>query len=206
MIAYMAQSPVRRKAGQSAEEMAAQMVEAKQNSRLYGSRQQYNELSAQLKHEALISAIDQQQQLLAKARERGKVDLNNLDELQAAVNEYLESCKQAGVIPSMMGLAPSLGYSRQNIYLYISKHATESARFLDTLRTSWAAIVQQLGLSRVASEPVAIFVLKNSGQGMVDKLDITAQTGAPDLEKGMSREELEAWFREEAGDPSDSED
>ena len=193
----MAREPIKRRAGQTAQEMALQMAEAREGNPLY-SRQQYPEISAQLKREALTAAINQQQELLARAQERGRVDLNDIDQVKAATHEYLESCKAAGVVPSMLGLAPAMGHSRSGVYRYISRHNTETAQFLDSLRSSWAAIVQQMGMTRACSEPVSIFILKNAGQGMTDRLDISAQTAPPDEERQMTREELEQWFLEDS--------
>lgn len=44
--------------------------------------------------------------------------------------------------------------------------------YLDGLRSSWAAIIAQMGLARQCSESVSIFLLKNSGQGMADRAEI----------------------------------
>lgn len=43
----------------------------------------YKEVSDQLKAETLGAAIDQQLELLAAAKKRGRVDLDNVDELEA---------------------------------------------------------------------------------------------------------------------------
>lgn len=184
----MARQPMRRKAGQSVATMTEQLLADKEQNRLY--RPQYNEISAAQKAQALEAAIAHQQELLRRADDRGRVNLDDLDAVKRACNEYMESCRQAGVYPSMTALAPSLGYSRQGLYLFMSKHDTEVTKYLDALRSSMAAIVQQAGLSRMASEAMSIFILKNSA-GMSDKLDVNA-TAVPATaeDQRMTAEEI----------------
>lgn len=172
-------APIRKGAGQSAQDMAGAMIEAKIGNQLYSPkprRGSYNEVSAELKAEALDTAIDHQLSLLQRVKERGRIDLDNIDEVSATAEEYMTACKTAGVYPSMLGFAAACGYSRQWIYSYIRTHSNETARYLDNLRSAWAAIIQQMALSRQCSEAVGIFILKNSGQGLTDKteLDVTA--------------------------------
>lgn len=192
-------APLKREANQGIEAMTEQLKRHKEG-RSSKSRF-YPEVSNELKAKALDTAITQQQELLARAHVRGRVNLNDLDEVKTATHEYLESCKQAGVIPSFLGLAPALGHSRQMVYRYINTHTTESAEFLDTLRSSFAAIVQQMGMSRTCSEAVSIFVLKNSGQGMADKCELTAVPAVE--EKKVSIEELEHWFLDDGDKDQD---
>ena len=202
----MGRSPIKRQAGQTQEELTAQMMEAKKNispkAHLY--KPQYNEVAEKLKTQQLAAAIDQQKQLLAIAAERGRVDLDDLDTIKAAVDVYLESCKAAGIAPSMMGLAPSLGYTRASIYRYIQKSNTDSARFLDSLRSSWAAIIQQMGLSRTYSEAVSIFVLKNAGQDMLDRHELTAVPAGQQDDNEISKEELERFFLDDEQNSKDT--
>ena len=160
-----------RAANQGIEEMAAQLAESKKGNRLY--KPGYNEVSAELKEQAIANAIDQTRGLLKAAKKKGRVNLDDVDELRTAADNYMQACKMSGTIPSMLGFCPSIGYSRQHVYTFIStKGNTASARFLDSLRSAWAAIFQQLAMTRVCSEPVAIFALKNSGQGMADRTDV----------------------------------
>lgn len=171
-------APLRREAGQSVEEMTEQMkrhkAERSPKNRLYP------EVSNELKAAALNNAIAQQQRLLEQAESRGRIDLDNLDAVKAACAGYLESCRLAGVFPSMTGLAPSMGMSRQTLYAYIRNNATtESARYLDSVRSAISAVVEQAALSRSASEAVAIFVLKNSVD-MADRVELTAIPAEPE--------------------------
>ena len=188
----MPREPMKRQGNQSIDSMAEQLAASKAGNKLY--KPQYNELSAELKAQALDVAIVQQQELLARADQRGAVDLNDLNAVKIACNEYLESCRRSKVYPSMTALAPSLGYSRQYIYAYMGRHNTPVTQYLDALRSSMAAIVQQAGLTRTADAAMSIFILKNSA-GMADKVDVNATTSnEPENFERMTDEEIAAWY------------
>lgn len=192
----MAKAPIRKEAGQSIEEMTAQLVGSTDGNRLYSPKKgNYKEISDQLKSEALEAAIDQQLGLLATAKQRGRVDLNNVDEVEATATAYMTSCKQAGVYPTMLGFAAACGYSRKTIYEYINRNTGKSAQYLDNLRSSWAAIIAQMGLARQCSESVSIFLLKNSGQNMADRaeIDIAPKASSPLGEYVTEKELLEKY-------------
>ena len=195
----MPNKPIKKAAGQTVEEMAAQLAGSREGNRLYTPKQgTYKEISDQLKSEALDSIIDQQLDLLAAAKRRGRVNLNNVDEVEATATVYMTSCKQAGVYPTMLGFAAACGYSRKSIYEFISKNRGKSVDYLDSLRSSWAAIIAQMGLARQCSESVSIFLLKNSGQGMADKaeIDIAPKVENP-LGERIDPEELRRKYLED---------
>lgn len=195
----MPNNPIRKAAGQAVEEMTSQLAGSREGNRLYTPKQgTYKEISDQLKSEALDSIIDQQLDLLATAKRRGRVNLNNVDEVEATATAYMTSCKQAGVYPTMLGFAAACGYSRKSIYEFISKNRGKSVDYLDGLRSSWAAIIAQMGLARQCSESVSIFLLKNSGQGMADKaeIDIAPKVENP-LGERIDPEELRRKYLED---------
>lgn len=160
---------------QPADEMAAEL-KAERGGKLYKGN--YKQISDELKRESLEQNISQQIHILQKAYQRGKIDLENTEEVRAQAIVFMEACKTAAVFPTMMAFAASLGLSRQRVYAFIQSHPPThpTVELLDSLRTSWAAILAQQGLTRQTSEPVTIFLLKNSGQGLVDKVEIEAST------------------------------
>ena len=120
--------------------------------------------------------------------------------MEAAATRYIESCKRAGVVPTILGLSAALGYSRKTVWQYITQHPeSRSAQYLDAIRSAFAAVLAQLGLSRNCSEAVSIFLLKNSGQGLVDRaeVDISAKAESP-LGERISTEELKRKYLEDA--------
>lgn len=198
----MAKAPIKKEAGQTVEEMTAQLAGSADGNRLYAPKKgNYKEISDQLKSEALGAAIDQQLGLLATAKQRGRVDLNNVDEMEAIATAYMTSCKQAGVYPTMLGFAAACGYSRKTIYEYINRNTGKSAQYLDNLRSSWAAIIAQMGLARQCSESVSIFLLKNSGQNMADRaeIDIAPKASSP-LGEYVTERELYEKYMADVGD------
>lgn len=201
----MPNQPIRKGAGQSVEEMASQLYGSTEGNRLYTTKRgTYKEVSDQLKAEALGAAIDQQLELLATAKKRGRVDLDNVDELEATATAYMTSCKQAGVFPTMLGFAAACGYSRGHIYRYIQRNSGKSSEYLDGLRSSWAAIIAQMGLARQCSEPVSIFLLKNSGQSLTDKAELEiGQKREDPLVPAKSLEELRRKYLEDIGEDPD---
>ena len=114
---------------------------------------------------------------------------------------YMTSCKQAGVYPTMLGFAAACGYSRKTIYEYINHNTGKSAQYLDNLRSSWAAIIAQMGLARQCSESVSIFLLKNSGQNMADRaeIDIAPKASSP-LGEYVTERELYEKYMTDVGD------
>ena len=205
----MAKSPIERKAGQTVEEMTAQMQEAKQNNRMY--KAQYNEVAAELKAQQFADALNQQVELLAGVKKNGKIDLNDIAAVEATATRYIESCKRAGVVPTILGLSAALGYSRKTVWQYITQHPeSRTAQYLDALRSAFAAVLAQLGLSRNCSEAVSIFLLKNSGQGLTDKteIDLAAHQESPLGEKAdpeaLRRKYLEDAYGVGYGDYEES--
>lgn len=101
----------------------------------------------------------------------------------------------------MLGFAAACGYSRKTIYEYINHNTGKSAQYLDNLRSSWAAIIAQMGLARQCSESVSIFLLKNSGQNMADRaeIDIAPKTSSP-LGEYVTERELYEKYMTDVGD------
>lgn len=193
----MARTPMKVQAFQSVDEMAEQLEASSAGNRL---NRLYPEAAADVKRQALADAVNQQRELMKITKKRGRrIELNNLDEVEACVENYMQSCIKANCIPSMMGFAAASGWSRKSIYQYINTQNTESARYLDNLRSSWAAIMAQLALTRQASEAVSIFLLKNSGQDLTDKCELTAIPAAPDPQE-MSAKEIARRYGLEIGE------
>lgn len=163
---------MKKQAGQTIDEMAAQLEETSARNRV---NRMYPDVAADVKRKALADVVNQQRELLHMTKERGRrIDLDDINEVEKCVNAYLESCIKANCFPTMMGFAAAAGWSRMSIYRYINQKSTESAHYLDNLRSSWAAIMAQMALTRQASEAVSIFLLKNSGQDLTDRCELTA--------------------------------
>ena len=194
----MAKQPIERKI-MSAPEMAMQLEASQADNKLYGGRKgkQYNEVSAELRQEALQGAIDQQLTALKDAEIRGKVDLNDVEQVKAAAFRFMEACRASGTFPTMLAFSASMGVSRQRVYAYTLQHPkTPTTEFLDALRSSWASILAQASLTRQTDNATSLFLLKNSGQGLQDRVDIAAVTPTQPLSDEITAEDVAAKYAE----------
>lgn len=144
-------------------------------SKLYKSKS-YPEISAQQKQELIGSAI--KQQMYALQRGKNRVDLRNADDVEDRITEYMEGCAHFGSVPTLLGLAAFMGYSRRNLYAFMESHAElESAKLIDNFRNASAAIIAQASLGRTLDNATSIFLLKNSGQGLSDRQEVEMTRG-----------------------------
>jgi len=185
--------PLRRESGQSVVDMTEQLRKNSAKNRLNRSNS-YPVVAQAVKSETLANVIDQQMELQQHLKKHGRVNLDDLSAVEETVTRYLESCKAAGVVPGVSGLAAALGCSRQWLNRYASANKTASAKYLDSMRGLFSAVLEQAALTRTASEPVAIFLMKNNGCGMSDRMDmdmsVTNNGGAWYDDDSLSEEEL----------------
>ena len=180
--------PIKTEAFQSVESMQEQLERKPR-----GNSNNYPEAAAQQKKEALQTAIALQSELSSEVARRGRVDLNNLSEVKESSERFNEACKRAGVIPTFIGFSASMGYSRKAVYEYLRKNPqTPTASYIESMRTGWAAILAHMGLTRNASEPLTIFLLKNSGQGLQDRneLELFTRDSLPESDENVDYEKL----------------
>ena len=160
------------------EAMAAEL-EPRENRLTKGKS--YNQISAEIRKQAIYDAIEHQREQLRESQEH-KVNLRDTDDVIESVDRYMQACQRRGIAPTICDYAPRIGLSRQAIYQWIDRNPDHpTAKYLDAVRSSWAAIIQSLGLSRIYGEASAIFCLKNSAQGMADKIEITTAIPASDI-------------------------
>ena len=157
---------------------------------------QYSEVSAEIKAATIRAALLAGREL--RKRHPDKIDISDLEAVQAAAEAYEGSCAEVGLIPSFIGLCAVLNVSRQWLYEYCNKNPTSStARYLDTLRHQWAATRQQLAELRLTSEAVSIFMLKNAHLNLTDKAEVEIQQGPAHPWDAIENEELRRkWILE----------
>lgn len=181
-----ANPPLKIQAGQSVQDMSAQLVEAYKDSKFL-SNVASKEISEQMRQERISASVEQKRQMLMHLAERGKVDLTNFEEVQYEVEAYIESSKLAGVLPNFLGLSAAFGYTRRNLNRMIEQGKSINERvitrevsdYLHAVRTAFAATMAEASLNRYVSEPTAIFLLKNTEQGLTDRQEVTLQTTDP---------------------------
>ena len=139
------------------------LTQYKESSKLYN-------LSNDDKSEAISNILAMRMLLLDEVCKRGKVDLRKVEEVEAVTFAYLDNCRKAGIIPTFEGMAFSLGYTRRWLYSVIKEGNTETAEFLDKMRTLFADITQIASSKRLVDNAVSIFILKSmTGMGFSDK-------------------------------------
>lgn len=161
------------------------IAEVVQQNKLYKPRaksQAYPEIAADVKKSLIASAIAQQREALTHYNQR--IDLTSMPQVQAAVEEYMQSCEQYGTLPTVLGLAAFMGYSRRNLYAFLTHHSeSETAQYLDNFRSASAAIIAQASAARTIDNATSIFLLKNSGQGLADTSNIEITRGIDPVEQ-----------------------
>ncbi len=190
----------------SAVEMALEMKDEKEGNKLYDQskkqkNQQYPEAAAEIRTEAIQTSISNQLDILQKSYVRGRVDLNDTDAVHAQAMEYMRACQLAGVFPTMLGFSSALGVSRQYLYAYIQRNReAPTSEYLDRLRSSWAGIIAQASLIKAADNATSIFLLKNSGQGLTDKVEVEAVKKEQPLGEMLTLEEIASRYRDMVDD------
>ena len=140
-------------------ETEAALEAANNGSKLYKIREKakrsYPEISAQQKQELIGNAI--RQQIYALQRGKNRVDLRDSDDVEDRITEYMEGCAHFGSVPTLLGLAAFMGYSRRNLYSFMEHHPeTESAKLIDNFRNASAAIIAQASLGRTLDNATSI--------------------------------------------------
>lgn len=190
--------PVERRAGQTIKEMSDQLIEAYKDSKLM-SPVANKEISEQMRQARIMASIEQKRQMLMQMKERGKVDLGNYEEVELTLNNYLSACEEAGVIPNFLGFCAAMGYTRRNLSYAIEGHIKHADRrameLVEAARVSFAAVLAEAALNRAVSEPTAIFLLKNTGQGLTDRQEISFQAADP-FSEDKSSEEIKDQYKD----------
>lgn len=191
--------PMKRGAGQTIKEMSDQLIEAYKDSKLL-SPVANKEITEQMRQARITASIEQKRVMLTQLRERGRADLGNIDEVELTVNNYLSACEEAGVLPNFLGLCAALGYTRRGIqYAIDGKRSKVMSRqvseYLEATRTAFAAVLAEASLNRAVSEPTAIFLLKNTGQGLTDRQEVILQTADP-FDDSKSAAEIKEEYKD----------
>ena len=81
-----------------------------------------------------------------------------------------------------------------------------STQYLDQLRSAFAAIIAQASLTKQSDPATSIFLLKNSAQGMSDKLQLEAVQSSDPLGEKMTADEIMAKYSDMVEDEYDEYD
>ena len=162
----------------------------------------YKVQSDELKRESLRASIAVDLAIMSAVYDRGRVDLDNPEELAEQAKIFLQACSEAGCIPTFEKYCASLGYSRVTVYSYLKNNPnTRSAEVIEHVRSIFMDLLQEQGLQRNFAESLSIFLLKNCKLGYTDRPEegsvvrvrdlpsieqLTAQMGLLDNDKESS--------------------
>lgn len=190
---------------QGADAMTPQLQGDRQG-KLY-RKPSYNEISDEIRTEALTTSIKNTRAILKKAYKRGRVNLFDVDEVEAQAQEYLQACEAAAVFPTFLSFSASLGVSRARLYKFMDENPNSpSTQYLDQLRSAFAAIIAQASLTKQSDPATSIFLLKNSAQGMSDKLQLEAVQSSDPLGEKKTADEIMAKYSDLIEDEYDEYD
>lgn len=153
----------------------------------------YREETDKLKAAAIGQDLAGKIDLVRTAEQRGRVNLQDTEAVQAVALEYMERCQEAGRVPTVMALAAALGMSRRWLNMFMQNNPQHpTTALLEVLKEVFADSLTQAGLYRHVSDALAIFILKNTAS-MADKVELEPHIsdGGP-LGATKTREQLEA--------------
>lgn len=154
-------------------------------------KKEYNEISLELRKDAIRQSAISNKELLHIARKRGKVDLMDAEQVEKAIDGYFDFESERGNVPNFEALCSFMGLSSAWVYEFLGKHNRESsAETLELAKQSMVANRISLADAKIIAETFSIFILKNSRMGYSDKYDVSATPTDPLAEYRMSEEEL----------------
>ena len=170
---------------------------AVQDDALPTGRQRYSPAqTAAIKNQMISDVVEAQRVMLG--RHTTGIDLNDFESVKLVTDEYMKHCADLKITPSIEGLCGCMGLSRPWVYQYLQQHGdTETAKFIDRLRTMWIAGKVALAEKGALDAGMVVFQMKNSSLGYSDaqKMEIiVAQNPDPNANRpqwayGLSEEE-----------------
>ena len=115
-------------------------------------------------------------------KNRKKINLSDSAEVDRNLDEYLDTCETDNYLPSVAGFCAYAQISRDWFYAYLQDHeGTPSADRLRWFQSLCAAVRISANEAGALSDASLIFLLKNSGQGFMDRVEITPSAPANPL-------------------------
>lgn len=105
---------------------------------------------------------------------------HDLELVKHRTEAYIASCRDAGIAPSVSGLA-SVGYgvSRQALNEWLRHHPnSEVSQYISLQKEMFADVISTMGLYQLANPVFCMFWLKNQA-GWVDKMELSMPESPP---------------------------
>ena len=120
-----------------------------------------------------------------------RIALKDTDAVQSVSIRYVQACSDAGVLPTMSGLAKALGVTRSALYEHIRSHPNDdTSRWLEEFSDTCGEAMMQAALYGAVSPVPAIFVAK-ARYGFRDTLTIETMPHADNTPQKPPAELLE---------------
>lgn len=149
----------------------------------------YRAQSAEFVDERLSALIARTSKELAEIADKEPVSLTNTQRVKERTMLYLKACEESSCIPSIVGLATSMGLSRQAIYDCIWRGSPRAtAEWLELCRDTFSNVLSESALRNDCNGVVAIF-LQKAVYGLRESIEIVAKQDEP-LGPIMDAEEL----------------
>ena len=135
----------------------------------------YREQSAEFVNEQLSALINKTALELKDAATSEPVSLRDTNEVKRRTMLYLRACEEAACFPSIVGLARSMGLSRQALYDVIwRKSPSDTAAWLELCRDSFSDILSEASLKGQCAAIPAIFIQK-AVYGLRESIEVVAK-------------------------------
>ena len=169
----------------------AMATETRNSSRLYSKNNDSGEVV-----QALVKQLAAELAQMPK-----KIDLRDEDMIVRVAVAYVDSCANAGIIPSKIGYCRACGLSRQAVDYFLNHHGDEpSAERLRMIFDSFADMLNAAALAGACREITAIFVSK-AVYGYRDTVSVETELKRDPLgERRRASELLAKYSPEELAD------
>lgn len=163
----------KRKEAQSYGEMLDTAESQKKQSKLYRAQ------SAEFVDERLSSLIAKTAAELAEIADKEPVSLTDTQRVKERTMVYLRACEESSCIPSISGLAVSMGLSRQAVYDCIWRQSPKAtAEWLELCRDTFSNVLAESSLRNDCNPVVSIF-LQKAIYGLKETITIEAKQETP---------------------------
>ena len=184
---------------QTTSEMVSDLVEnkEKQMQRTRG-RGLYPRERNEVVDETITRLVGMSFEQMADFATSERISLTDMSELKKRTLIYLKACEENAVFPSTSGLARTLGYSRQELEMWQTKHqGTEVSRWLNSFADACAETLHQAALTKHTSEITTIFLSK-AVYGMTETSRLELTQGSNEIKPEINEDALRAEYEQYA--------
>ena len=182
----MATNQGKNKPARTFPQMVEDGLEKRQNSKLYKAE------AAAFVDEQLSALVRKTTEELASVATSEPVTLTDTETVKQRTILYLRACEASSSIPSVAGLARSMGLSRRALYDTIERRSPpETAKWLELFRDACSDILAEASLRNSCNNITAIF-LEKALYGLRESVEVVARPAESPLGEEPDQIALEA--------------